>query len=384
MLLILICLILGLLAGLVPGLHANTLTSALLSINIQDATLPLAIMAMFGAQAISSYIPAIFLGIPDEQVVLSVLPGQRMAKEGRGLDALTIMVFSSIIAILACIALFPVSQILYPIVFPAIQPYLPHILILGVLLLVIRSKNPFGYLFVFAAAGVLGREAFIVRMTDPFLPLFSGMFAMAAILTFSTSPLPAQKPPKAPEASILKYALVGVLFGWIADLLPGVGSPAQIATFASILVPFASAPAYLAAISSIGVSQPIFALSTAATIGKGRVGSVAEVSNLIPISENLIPLLALFIIGTVFACLFIMVFRKKIGEIAKIDYKMLNLFLAIYLIAIVFLLDSWAGILVFAVSTLLGLLCIRTNVERTAMMGAIILPTILLLLFSIN
>lgn len=381
MLLIIACLLLGLLAGLVPGLHANTLTSALLSINIQDAALPLAIMAMFGAQAISSYIPAIFLGIPDEQVVLSVLPGQRMAKEGRGLDALTIMVFASIIAILACIALFPVSQFLYPIVFPAIQPYLLHILILAVLILILKSKNPIGYLFIFVAAGIIGREAFILRMGDPFLPLFSGMFAMAAILTFSTTPLPAQKPPKKPESSILKYALIGVIFGWLSDLLPGIGSPAQIATFASILVPFASAPAYLATISSIGVSQPIFALSTAATIGKGRVGSVAEVSNLIPISENLIPLLTFFIIGTVFACLFIIVFRNKIGEIAKIDYGLLNLFLAVYLIAIVFLLDSWAGLLVFAVSTLLGILCIRIDAERTAMMGAIILPTMLLLFF---
>lgn len=381
MLLILVCIILGLLAGLVPGLHANLLTSALLSMNIEDAALPLAIIAMFGAQAITAYIPAIFLGIPDEQVVLSVLPGQRMAREGSGLDALVIMVVASIIAILACIALFPVSQILYPIVFPAIQPYLLHILVLAVLFLVLRSKKPLGYFLVFLAAGIIGRESFIIKMSDPFLPMFSGMFAMAAILTFSTSKIPEQKPPQKPDNSILKFALIGVIFGWFSDLLPGIGSPAQVAAFASILVPFASAPSYLATISSIGVSQPIFALSTAATIGKERVGSVAEISNLIPISENLLPLLTFFIVGTVVACIFIMLFRNKIGEISRIDYKILNIIIAIYLVAIVFLLDSWAGLLVFGVSTLLGILCIRSDVERTAMMGAIILPTILNLLF---
>ncbi|MEM4272590.1 MAG: tripartite tricarboxylate transporter permease, partial [Candidatus Bilamarchaeaceae archaeon] len=235
MFLVIVCVILGLLAGLVPGLHANLLTSALLSMGIEDVALPFAIIAMFGAQAISAYIPAIFLGIPDEQVVLSVLPGQRMAKEGRGLDALAIMVVSSIIAILACIALFPLSQALYPIVFPAIQPYLFHILALAVLFLALKSRKPLGYLFIFMVAGVIGREAFIIRVSDPFLPLFSGMFAMAAIITFSTAPLPEQKPPQKPDPSILKFALVGVAFGWLSDLLPGIGSPAQVAAFASIL-----------------------------------------------------------------------------------------------------------------------------------------------------
>ncbi|MEM4272589.1 MAG: tripartite tricarboxylate transporter permease, partial [Candidatus Bilamarchaeaceae archaeon] len=144
---------------------------------------------------------------------------------------------------------------------------------------------------------------------------------------------------------------------------------------------FASAPAYLATIASIGVSQPIFALSTAATIGKERVGAVAEISTLTSISENLLPLLAFFIIGTVVACFAIVIFRDNIGEISKINYKFLNLLIAAYLLAIVFLLDSWEGLLLFAASTLLGMLCIRMDVERTAMMGAIILPTMLLLLF---
>ena len=129
MLLIIFALLLGLLAGLVPGLHSNTLVAVMLSLNIESLDLPFAIITMYAVYSIVSYIPSIFLGIPDATVVLSVLPGHRMAMQGKGIEALTVMVVSAIFAILACIALFPVSQFLYPIVFPAIQPYLFHILI---------------------------------------------------------------------------------------------------------------------------------------------------------------------------------------------------------------------------------------------------------------
>ena len=378
MLLIIICLFLGLFTGLIPGLHSNTLTSALLSLNLDSPELPFAIIAMFAVHSIICYIPSIFLGIPDERVVLSVLPGHRMAMQGKGLHALTVMVVSAIFAILACITLFPLSQFLYPVVFPAIQPFLPHILILASALLVLRSKKPLGALFIFLLAGLIGKQAFSLYLPDPFLPLFSGMFAMAAIFTYSNTQLPAQTLPKKIDLSLLKFSALGVLLGWLADLLPGISSPAQVAAFASVLVPFSSL-SYLATIASIGVSEAVFAFSTASTIGKARIGAVAEASSILPIQDALLPYLSFFLVGTAFACVLVYIFRERIGEISKINFRLLNLMLAIYLILVVFLIDSFIGLLLFVVSTALGFLCIRMGVERTTLMGAIIIPTIFLL-----
>ncbi len=378
MFLILFALFLGLLAGLVPGLHSNTLVSVMLSLDIDSPDLPFAIIAMYAVYSIISYIPSIFLGIPDATVVLSVLPGHRMAMKGKGLDALTVMVVSSIFAILACIALFPVSQFLYPIVFPAIQPYLFHILILASAILILRGRNPAYSLIIFIMAGIIGKQAFSLHLADPFLPLFSGMFAMAAIFTHSNAQLPRQVLPRKIDLSLLKFALLGVFLGWTADLLPGISSPAQVAAFASILVPF-SGVAYLATISSISVSESIFAFSTASTIDKARIGAIAEASTLTSIADNVAPFLSFFIIGTVFACALIYIFRSRIGEISKINFSILNTMIAVYLISIVFLIDSFAGLMLFAVSSGVGYLCIRMNVERTILMGAIIVPTILLL-----
>ncbi len=378
MILIILALFLGLLTGLIPGLHPNTLTSVLLSLNILSPDLPFAIIAMFAVHSIIAYIPSIFLGIPDSTVVLSVLPGHRMAMKGKGLEALTVMVVSAIFAVLICITLFPVSQALYPIVFPAIQPYLFHILIIASAILVLRSKNPLGALLIFILAGVIGKQAFSLGLPDPFLPLFTGMFAMAAIFTYSNAKLPEQKLPKRIDLSILKFAALGVFLGWIADLLPGISSPAQVAAFASIIVPFAGV-AYLATIASIGVSESVFAFSTASTLGKARIGAIAEASSITPIQDALIPYLSVFIIGIAFACILVYIFRPKIGEISKINFSIMNTMLAIYLILIIFLIDSLPGLMLFFVATALGYLCIRLNVERTILMGSIIVPTILIL-----
>lgn len=379
MLLVLLSLLLGLFTGLVPGLHSNTITSALLTLDLEAEALPFAIVAMFAVHSIVSFIPSIFLGIPDERVVLSVLPGHRMAKEGRGIEALSIMVVSAIFALLLCIILFPVSQALYPAVFPAIRPYMLHILLLASLILVLKTKNPLHSLLVFLLAGLLGKHAFSLSLPDPFLPLFSGMFAMAAIFNYSGAPLPPQKPAGKISLGILKFSLLGVFLGWLADLLPGISSPAQVAAFASLSVPFSGA-AYLALISSIGISESAFAFSTASTLGKARVGAIAEASKLLPVAESLLPSLSFFIIGSAFACILIYLFKNKIGEIAKINFPLLNLMIALYLVAIVFLINSFAGLLLFFASTALGFLCLRMGVERTILMGAIIVPTILLLL----
>jgi putative membrane protein len=378
MLLIILALFLGLLTGLIPGLHPNTLTSVLLSLNIDSPDLPFAIIAMFAVHSIIAYIPSIFLGIPDSTVVLSVLPGHRMAMKGEGLKALSVMVVSAIFAVLLCIALFPVSQALYPIVFPAIQPYLFHILLVASAVLVLRSRNPLGAILIFVLAGIIGKQAFSLGLPDPFLPLFTGMFAMAAIFTYSNAKLPEQKLPKRIGPSILRYAAIGVALGWIADLLPGISSPAQVAAFASILIPFTGV-AYLATIASIGVSESIFAFSTASTLDKARIGAIAEASKITPIQDALLPYLSIFIIGIVFACILVYFFRPKIGEISKINFTVMNAMLAIYLILVVFLIDSLPGMMLFFVATALGYLCIRLNVERTILMGAIIVPTILLL-----
>ncbi len=378
MLLLVAGILLGMLAGLIPGLHSNTIASALSGVGISGEDAALLIIAMFGAHAMFSFVPSIFLGIPDEAVTVSVLPGQRMAKAGKGIDALKIMCGSALVAVLAAVVLLPVSQGLYPVVYAAVRPWMAHIMIIISIALVLKSKNPLLFGAIFLLAGLLGKVALDSNMEDPFLPLFGGMFAVASMLLWGKGGLPEQKEGKV-ELSFLPYALLGVLLGWFADLIPGISSPAQVASFASIAIPF-GAPSYLALVAAIGLSEAVFAFSTSYTLGKARVGALAQAMGQTDVQVHFIALLSAFLVGVAVSAAVIYLARRWIGRIAELDFSILNKMLIIYIIVLTFLINGLVGLLVLAPAVAVGVGCLKLGVERTSVMGAIILPTILLLL----
>jgi TctA family transporter len=253
-----------------------------------------------------------------------------------------------------------------------------HIMAFISLVLVLKSKNPFLFGAVFLLAGLLGKVALDIDMEDPFLPLFGGMFAVASMLLWGKGGLPKQKEGRV-ELSFLPYALLGVLLGWFADLIPGISSPAQVASFASIAIPF-GAPSYLALVAAIGLSEAVFAFSTASTLGKARVGALAQAMGQTDVQAHFITLLSAFLVGVAVSAAVIYLARRWIGRIAELDFSILNKMLIAYIIVLTFLINGVAGLLVLAPAIAVGVGCLKLGVERTSVMGAIIVPTILLLL----
>jgi TctA family transporter len=301
-----------------------------------------------------------------------------MTREGRGIDALRIMCASALIAVLAAVALFPISQALYPVVYGGIKAYLAPIIIVISAVLAWRSKNPLLFSAIFILSGILGGMTLRLGMEDPFLPLFGGMFAISAMLLWGKERLPAQREGKL-DLGFIRFAVAGVLLGWMADLLPGISSPAQVASFATIIVPFAT-PAYLALVSSIGMSEAVFAFSTSSTLGKARIGALAQAMEQVDVQANLVQLLGVFVVAVAVSAVVIYLARKWIGRIAELDFSLLNKMLIAYIIILTFLIDGIAGLIVLAPAIAIGIACMRLDVERTSVMGAIIVPTILLLL----
>jgi putative membrane protein len=300
-----------------------------------------------------------------------------MVLSGEGLAALKTVLLSCLLAALLAVALFVPSLGFFPIAYEAVKPYMKYALLAVSLVLVGRGRHPPASAAVFVAAGMLGTFALHTDVYDPFLPLFSGMFAMAAIATYRRTKVPEQK--DSPIGfGFAKFVAVGVLLGMLADILPGIGSPAQVATFATMLMPLNTA-GYLATISSISVSQAVFSLSTSASIDKSRVGATAWLSQAMEIGDNLPLLLALFVLGIALASLAAYSLRGKIAMLASLDFSKANVVIALYLAAITMVLDGGTGLLILIVSTALGWLTIRLGVERTTLMGAIIVPTLLLL-----
>ncbi len=100
-------LLIGVLSGLIPGLHPNLVSAIIILQDMEYEKKALLLVSIYAGHIVFSYIPSIFFGIPDERTAVSVLPGQRMVKEGNGMLALKAMVVSTLVGSVAAFLLIP-------------------------------------------------------------------------------------------------------------------------------------------------------------------------------------------------------------------------------------------------------------------------------------
>ena len=216
--------ILGTISGLTPGLHVNNFASMLLALSpllMEKGLLPYHIASMILAASISQTffdtIPAIFVGAPDADTALSVLPGHSLVLQGRAIEAVRLSALGSVGSIIVALLLvYPLSE-----VFSSCYSYLMKyigIFLLGIALLMIKSERGpqiegQGSLvhlkykalasLLFATSGILGLFALNHQdlFQSPFgfepqslLPLLSGIFGASFLILslYSESKIPEQ------------------------------------------------------------------------------------------------------------------------------------------------------------------------------------------------
>ena len=111
---IILFLILGILAGtltgLTPGIHTNLIGAILISISTIFFVNPIYALVFITSLAITStfvdFIPSIFLGCPDTETELSILPGHELLKEKKGYEAIQLANFGCLSGILSLLILF--------------------------------------------------------------------------------------------------------------------------------------------------------------------------------------------------------------------------------------------------------------------------------------
>src|SRR3972149_6387882 len=112
---ILLFLLLGILAGtftvLMPGIHINLVSAILISLSlgllssINHLFLIVFVVSMSITHTFVDFIPSVFLGCPDTDTELSILPGHELLKEGKGHAAVLLTNYGSIAAIILTIIL---------------------------------------------------------------------------------------------------------------------------------------------------------------------------------------------------------------------------------------------------------------------------------------
>lgn len=381
-------LVFALFAGFLPGMHPNSIGAIMVEMFGAAQWLPVALMLLLGAHISCEFFASIFMGVPDSETEVSALPGVRMMMDGRGREAAMVVAFSVVAATVAAIALTPVANVTMPMLMEIIEPN-THIILIFAAMLLIGVERKIGRmakaLVIFALAVALGQLAFSLQIRDALFPMFVGFFTIPGIMLSSHGKMidvKQQEAKLAIDADLLIPIAVGVLLGGLADLLPGISTPAQIAVFATLLIPIDDAKRFMALASSIAASHAVFAITAASSIGKARVGAVALANGIEPINNANVAVLMFAFALAVGAGAFVLLVASKWAakHIKDIDFDSAGKLLAAYLVAAVFLVSGLPGILILLTATSIGCLPILWGVRRTHVMGGIIGPSVVRLI----
>ena len=103
----------GIFTGLIPGVHINLVSLLVVSLSVylldifSLPSLGVFIISMAITHTFLDVLPAIFLGAPDADTALGVLPGHKLLLQGMGYEAIKLTVIGSLFSLILALFLFP-------------------------------------------------------------------------------------------------------------------------------------------------------------------------------------------------------------------------------------------------------------------------------------
>lgn len=371
--------VIGTFAGLVPGMHSNLVASFLIIIP-EFLPLDVLLIAMATTHLFVSIIPALYLSLPDETTVVSLLPGQQLVKEGKGYEGVLLHARGMLITLLVILPfLFFLSPFL-PFAYTLVSPLIPFFLMLAIITF-LKNEHLAWRIVIIAAAGFLGYIALYASLQEPLFPLFSGLFGIPSLLFATSSSLPPQTLVTSRMSDTARRILpLGWFTGAVVGFLPGVGT-AHAASIAQVCRKKISPATMIVLLSSLSCANFLFAMATSTTIGKARNGVLALLMDRMIITPD-----ALFIYAAVacgaggcayfLSCFFGRVFTQ---HSALLSHPFLRPGLILFVVVLVFVISGWKGFLLLGGSTLVGLLPLVLSLERSILMSSLLVPVLFLL-----
>lgn len=380
--------LLGVLAGLVPGLHPNTLLfimfSLFWSIDYQfDLSIISFIVAMSVTNTVVNFIPSIFLGAPEPDSCLSVLPGHRMLLKGMGYQALLFTVVGGIGVMIITTIAFPFVLWFIPFIYSNIHPYI-HLLLIGLVSLLLyfeKGTKRILSLFIFSFSGIAGFLVLTSLSSQYALfPSLTGLFGLSTIIMsiFHASCLPKQRMIIKKNVKWFRGSLAGWIAGMFVGILPGIGS-AQAGVLASKFTK-GNDKDFLVSLGGINTSNMVFTFISLHAIGKTRSGAaftVSEIVGKISLGE-----VCFILLIALLSCFLSSLITLKLGKVAirridKVNYKKLNKFVLSVLLLLIVVFSGIGGIVISLLCAVIGLISVKLGVKRMYLMGFLIIPTII-------
>lgn len=399
---------LGTFTGLVPGIHVNTLAAmmlilypsleSMLSVSFPAHHVPILVASCIVSAAVVhsfvDFVPSVFLGAPDPDEVMNMLPGHRMLMDGNGMKAVRAAAIGSVVgSAVAVLMALPLQFLLMNGLGAYMESITIIVLIVAVLILVV-SEN--GWNMIWAAAlillsGVLGTICMlflvpsgILPAGDLLFPLLTGLFGMPAmILSLNNGNMPEQIDSNTHPVDCIP-GIKGVITGSIVGWFPGITSTAG-AVIAGTVMPEKKPERFVSMIASIGSAATVIALITLSVSGNGRTGTMVAIGEVLENSASGLDdgIFLVMLLSVAVACLVGYHATIKAGKWLSVtmvgrDIRRLNMVIIAVMVVLVILMTGLIGIVILAISTIVGFIPTSGSVSRVHLSGCLIIPVILL------
>jgi len=388
---IILGIVVGIFTGLFPGIHINLVGTFLvtLSSSFSNHSFMIYLVVFISSLAIAhtfiDFIPSIFLGCPDTDTELAVLPGHEMLKQGKGHEAVMRTAYGGLSGVILLVLLFLPLSFLLSKTYPTIQKVIPYILILVCIIMIFSEKNKLQAFLVMIITGILGYLVLDLNLKEPLLPLLSGLFGSSMLLLSikQKTKIPKQKTnfKRIKLKNMMRPLSGAIIASPFCGFLPGLGG-GQAAVIGN-QISRTNEKDFLILLGIVNVFVMGLSFVSLYSISRTRTGAAAAVQSLL--GQVTFQSLILIIIVCLISGIISFFLTKKLSilfirYIEKIDYNKLSKWTILFLSVLILIISGILGLFVFGISTLVGLYCIQLNVKKTQMMGCLLIPTILLYL----
>jgi putative membrane protein len=385
--------LIGVFAGIIPGMHINVLLPLLLSFPLLIKIEPYYLVALIVSAALTeifvNFISSIFVGAPDSSTALSVLPGHKILLEGRGYEAIKLTVIGGIGALILSLLVVSSLSPFFKILYDFSRPYM-HWFLIGVTIFMLATekklKKIFSALLIFFLSGFLGIITLNSSLTfsNILFPLLTGLFGLPTLLTsiFEKAQIPKQEEDeklKISKKEIFKSIILGSIAGVIIGFLPAIGI-SEAAVIVQYLGGANDARNFLITLSGINVGNEVFSLISLYLVNNPRSGTSVAIQKIFPSLNfyDVVLIIGVICFSSGLAAVLTLYLGKKIPKyLEKINYTSLCISVIILIFGMIFLLTGVLGLLIAFTSTSIGLLCINLGIRRSHCMGCLLLPSIL-------
>ena len=400
---------LGTFTGLMPGIHVNTLASIMLvSYPVMESTLSglvdqeyvsiLVCCCIISASVVHSFVdfvPSVFIGAPDAEDAVSILPGHRMVLQGRGMTAVRSAAIGSLVGCSVAIALsVPLQYVMLNGAEEVMDKLTPLVLIVASSILVLNEGKKGNLVWgavCFVLSGAIGMMCMFMPIPSNgilgegtlMFPMLTGLFGIPVLVeAASGNGIPPQKDDEQDPVGMIP-GIKGVVTGCIAGWFPGITSTVG-ASMSACFMPENRPERFISTVASVGTVTSVLSLVTLSVSGSGRSGSAIVIGEIMGdgltgfMSEGFLMLLMATATASVLGYgLTIWSGRMMSSLVSRIDERMMNRAVIVLLLALVVATTGFSGLLILAGAIAVGFIPNACGTGRTVLCGCLILPVLL-------